>query len=283
MINKVAVFILLFFLVLINAQAFEEDLKEFLLKRQATPEERSSKDIITLKLKEGQPGSKLYVIPRATAHAFASHLFNKEEFEEIVKFCKVYMESSPEDYMMLYMQAVSLEVLGEIDNAIKTYKKVNTLSDKGGHKIGLGYFSLYGIYKYDKADIVKADVQFREFNDWLNGVAKDAKKETLDLLSYIYRALGHFHTDKKRDFDRAIRFFDMVLILSPQDINATYNLGVNYINKALRERKPSYFAEAERLLKDTITIDSVSKEAELARQMLKKIKETQRDSQETSN
>ncbi|MCM8801369.1 MAG: hypothetical protein NC912_05125 [Candidatus Omnitrophica bacterium] len=117
----------IFLLILTNAYGFEKELVNFLSSRKPTFEEETSGDIIVLELREGQKDSTLFAIPRITAHAFATELcIIHFKFEELNAFCDTFIKSNPNDNdgYIWFMNALALEMLGRLDEAIVYHEKI---------------------------------------------------------------------------------------------------------------------------------------------------------------
>ncbi|MCM8801370.1 MAG: hypothetical protein NC912_05130 [Candidatus Omnitrophica bacterium] len=101
-----------------------------------------------------------------------------------------------------------------------------------------------------------------------------------DLVLFL-RTIGSYNLNLKRDFDKAIKFFEMVLKLESSNTEAQYNLAASYINKyynTIKDKDPSYLDKAEKLLKNILDNSTNPKELELSKEAINKISELRKTS-----
>lgn len=205
-------------------------LQNFLKQRRPTAAEDRSQDNPAIELQI--PGKKpsLFILPRITINVFEDYLFANRKFDELIIFSNAVIKSSP-DVMTCYMLGEAYEVKGDIDGAINMYNKAASIMPN----FEISYFRLYGIYLYDKNDADKANTYLTKYNSM-----KSNKEALIDNLMMM----GNYCLNESREFDKAEKFFKMVLKVQPDYDRPKLNIAVCRINRSIPAQDKDVFDNA---------------------------------------
>lgn len=207
---------------------FFNELTDFLKDRTPTLEEKQSEDVVVISYKSvGDQKDNLIVLPVDTVKVFEVHLFEKRKFEELIEFCKIVIETKPDSFTYNSL-ARTLELKDKIDEAVEIYDE----EIKAAPNEPMPYFRLKGIYSYNKKDTVKAKEYLDKFNAILLVSTKEYRDAVRKSLISSLMSEGLYFLNELQQFDKARKYFEMVLELDSGHEKAKLNLIICQFNKS---------------------------------------------------
>jgi len=239
------------------SDSFNDELQKFLIQKQETPQERFSQDNLMLDIYvQGQEKPNGYVIPRITAFMFADYLYTQHSFAQTVEFCQVAIKADPNEGYFYCRMGDAYEASGKIEEAIVAYEKAIETAPQ----YSFPYFRLWGIYTFDKNDSIKAESYWNKFNAALAEPSKISDDREKELIIKDLFSIGDYFLNEARDFDKSLKFFNMILKLNPDHERTKLNIAMSNINQSIKLKDKNLF---ENTVKDVGEIAEKSQDAEV--------------------
>ena len=217
------------------------ELQRFLIARRPTADDQAGTNTLSIELQPSdQAGPNLYALPRGAAVDFANYLFTvRKAFAETVVFCRAFAKSAPQDGFPHYRAAVALEALGRADEALPEYE-TSMRADPAIYTS----FRLWGLYAFHRQDAPKAEAEWQRFQHLL--LTEEAKVQSFRKTGLTQEAfqLGLYHLNQTRMFDPAMKEFEMVLKIDPDNEQVQLNLALSRFNKGIQTQREELFDAA---------------------------------------
>jgi len=234
MIRKILIIFVFFLLPFNNVYAADlaETLKSFLISQTPSEEENQSTNNLSIPIKLAGNGKEaVFVMPMITVAKFVAYLSQKHDFANMIEFCQQVKKVDNKDVGFWdQVTGQAYEEQGEMDRAIDYYLKAYQSKEQGP----FAAFRLWGIYNFYKDDKVAASEWLGKFSSTLSSytiLPPDRVKMNIERDTFNF---GNYFLNEARDFDRANKYFEMVLQIDPENSRAKLNILLGKLNSYIK-------------------------------------------------